>query len=90
MWLTILLALLPLLVKLFEYLFALKEAGKKLEGRQAARVNEVIWYCDQLNTLAPEIGCVRGGTPPERQTPTEEETEVWPDVSATAVPAKPV
>ncbi len=62
--LTILISLLPTLLKLLLDLIGRKG---RVSGRQLEQLNRVTWYADQIATAAPKVGAMKGGTPPEEE-----------------------
>ena len=61
-WLTILLTLLP---KLLEFLLDLLKKKQNVPARYLARMDNVVWYADQIRSTAAKTGCATGGVPPE-------------------------
>lgn len=53
-WVTIIAALIPLLVKLIEYL---RNRKKPLTDRQKAALNKVLRHCAELRRHAVSMGC---------------------------------
>lgn len=61
-WIAILLSVLP---QLLEWLLSLLQKREQVPERFRARLNHVVWYASQVATVAPGVGLVKGGTPPE-------------------------
>lgn len=66
MWWTIIISvLLQFLPKILEWLKELFSSGKKLSEIQVARINKVIWYCNEIREAGVKVGAKAEGTPPE-------------------------
>ena len=63
-WIQILLAVLPALIKFLVELFDKKE---KLSIMQQKKLNWILHRCKELETAAVYVGCVRGGWQPPVQ-----------------------
>ena len=64
-WLTIIMALLPLLLKLLEWLTKQQTAGKELTDKQKRKVNEVIYRSNKIRAVAVRMGCNSVGEKPD-------------------------
>jgi len=59
MWITILLALMPLLQMFLEWL----NKQSVLSDKQKDKINKLIFKCNQIRTKATSMGCANEGTP---------------------------
>ena len=64
-WLAIIAALLPLLLKLLEWLQKREASGDGLTPRQVEKLNRVVYRMNAVRGLACKMGCSQAGVRPD-------------------------